>query len=691
MTDARASRLLIQLAIVSPDEVAKHMTGLITKASPDQLRQFKSIRRDLVGALEKLVWHSTTFEVAADTLLRLALSENETWSNNATGTWLGLFSPLLPATAAKPAQRMAYLERVSTHSDPEVRLITAKGAHAAIGVRGGAVMVSGELQGGVVVEPRGTPQTYDELWAYLRSGILLLQAMVGDPDRVIRATAEQALIDSIHPMLEIEAVRDTLFDALTMLPEDAMRKVRTQIRHLEALFRNVEKADFKSATDSEPDVEGRRAGLAILQARLPEPAPVDELTSLAFAQRWEWEEGELQTTISEVAFSLPKQEAIALITVLLSGAEPPEASFELGVTLYSMAAGDETAASLAELAETSNVAGLVGYLHASATDGHSDVFDVFLDGPVGSQLDPATRLVVTVRGPQSPAGWSRLLSLTKVLPVQVAAPRLFGWHRDVPESHLTAILDAWLTKVESQADYNFAIDVVAMIVSQRPEVSPEVEARISALVELRSRFPEVGQQSWDWAQMARRQLATDANALLPTLLTQVDAGWLHLYEGSDEKQLIQDTIAAAGVGSLDQVLGLVQAGSWRLQMDFRGWLADSYPAEDVVAWVSRDIGRARLVASLTQVAGEHPSTVVRYLLDEFGSDEEVSSSLYGDFTSGAWWGKESERLDGQISQLEGWAATPGELPGVRSWAVALIEPLMRRRASVLEAEAEGRQ
>jgi hypothetical protein len=72
IADGNTSRLLIQLAIVSPLEVANHLNGLITTASEDQLRDLRAIRRDLVWTLEKLVWHSATFELAADMLLRLA-------------------------------------------------------------------------------------------------------------------------------------------------------------------------------------------------------------------------------------------------------------------------------------------------------------------------------------------------------------------------------------------------------------------------------------------------------------------------------------------------------------------------------------------------------------------------------------------------------------------------------------------
>lgn len=252
------------------------------------------------------------------------------------------------------------------------------------------------------------------------------------------------------------------------------------------------------------------------------------------------------------------------------------------------------------------------------------------------------------------------------------------------------IADVWLHLIESQSDYNFAVDVVAMMVHQRPKLSADVEDRITALVELRSRFPDVGQQSWDWVQLARRRLSSDVGALLKNLLEQTDAGSLNIYEGSKERELLEEAITSAGNRGLDSVLQFVRSGSWRLQMAFRGWLANVYSPADVIAWIGQDVERARLAASLTGVADGGPSELVRFLLVEFGSDDDVSSALYGPFVSGSWWGNESDRLAQQIEQLDGWVADRSEPAGVKAWATKVIQGLERRRNAVLEREAEER-
>jgi hypothetical protein len=84
-----------------------------------------------------------------------------------------------------------------------------------------------------------------------------------------------------------------------------------------------------------------------------------------------------------------------------------------------------------------------------------------------------------------------------------------------------------------------------------------------------------------------------------------------------------------------------------------------------------------------------PPEVVSFLLTQFGSDDKVSSALYGGFITGSWWGNESVRLDGQITQLSAWVSDRELSTGVKSWAREVIDRLKRRLEAVLLEEAEG--
>ena len=80
-----------------PKQAASGLSEPMGSETLDRLRSFKRSQRSIVDALEKLVWHPETFEPAADAMLRLALAENETWANNATGQFSSIFGARLPS------------------------------------------------------------------------------------------------------------------------------------------------------------------------------------------------------------------------------------------------------------------------------------------------------------------------------------------------------------------------------------------------------------------------------------------------------------------------------------------------------------------------------------------------------------------------------------------------------------------
>lgn len=681
------SRQLIQLAIIAPQAIATHLRTLIGNASDAELRAGKSIRRDLVWALEKIVWHSSTFEDGAELLLRLAMAENETFSNNASGTWQSLFSAMLPATAASPTARIDYLRRTASDPSTPRRQIAVAAAKQALDLRSTA-MVSGELQGGVVVERRGMPATWGDVWNYQREAIRILGDLSTDTVASVREAAVMALVGSIHPMLEAAEVRGTLFDVLTNLPSQALRKVRTEIHHLNALFDRVETPEFRELAPPVEDVEPRRSALRELADRLPAPQPTEELQALADAQRWEWEDGELQHRIAAVAVSLPPIEATECLASLLETTPPPHASFELGAALHAVSPGADALKTLSRIASGTNVEGLVGYLHAQRDHGDDGAFDAFLDGDIASVLPAAVRLAVTVRGPKSAAGWDRALALQNSLPVREAALGIFGWHIDVEPNRILALLNSWLPRIETQADYNACVDLTAMLVFRHPDLPADVEGRITGLVNLRQRFGDVGQQSHDWTQLASRSLETNAEGLLETMLTQIAEGSLTVYEHGQEQPLLRSAMAAVGAPSIGQIIDLVEAGSWQLQMNLRGWFDRAYQAKDLIASVADDVRHARTLASLIGVGTGPPSEIVQFLLTNFGKDDQVTSSLYGEFVSGSWTGPESNRLRGQLNQLDEWISDPALSAGVKAWARMVSSALQRRLEVVLVEEAE---
>lgn len=106
--DEGAARLLHVAAIAAPEAAMDAIERVLVGIDPERLRSFGAGRREMVWALEVLLWFDHLFDRAADALLRLAIAENETWSNNASGVLQGLFRVYLGGTGAPYERRLRW-------------------------------------------------------------------------------------------------------------------------------------------------------------------------------------------------------------------------------------------------------------------------------------------------------------------------------------------------------------------------------------------------------------------------------------------------------------------------------------------------------------------------------------------------------------------------------------------------------
>lgn len=111
-----ASRLLRASAEITPAATAAALERLADGVSNEDLLKFDTGRRNVVWALELLVWFEEAFEAAASLLFRLAIAENETWANNASGAVGGIFRVYLGGTSSAFSRRIAWAKKMlATH------------------------------------------------------------------------------------------------------------------------------------------------------------------------------------------------------------------------------------------------------------------------------------------------------------------------------------------------------------------------------------------------------------------------------------------------------------------------------------------------------------------------------------------------------------------------------------------------
>ena len=225
--DRWAARLsptpLLSAARVNPEGVASLLRARISNASSEELRESTRGRRALVWALELLADRKRTFEDAEEALFRLAVAENESYANNATGVWLGLFSVELNTTHRSLDQRLALLSRRLDDSTAQERALVIRALVHVIELE--HMRRVGERQDG---DPM--PATLEEArTARSRAWALLARATSLDD---VGTDARSAMIANLRGMCRVglaQAAADTLLGALDRFDDQERAQLRSAL------------------------------------------------------------------------------------------------------------------------------------------------------------------------------------------------------------------------------------------------------------------------------------------------------------------------------------------------------------------------------------------------------------------------------------------------------------------------------
>ncbi len=669
--------LLTQLAIVLPDDVTRHLARLLDAAPEGALVQQTRSRRDLVWTLEKLVWHRENFEIAANALLRLAIEENETYANNATGTWVDLFGTRLPGTSAPPGQRSAYLAGVARSDSVPIRLLSVRAAAHGLGTYE-SITVSGELQGGVLVAPRGQPTTWEEYWGYREAMLAILLTGSSDPDAEVATAAEDAIFSQLLGLLQDARLSAQTVEFLSGFEGRRLRRLREEVQRLRALYSRQE-----TGADERPEDAEIRARLAALEEALPSPQGLEALTVALGLARWDFAGEEYRTRIIGLVTALTEAQRDESLDLL---DDAPTGAWELGYAHATVVGfSEETLRTLVRYAST-DIRALVGYLWGLYDAGDNRSFDDFLRSRTAKELPVDVRVAIAVRGPVT-TGIKRIVRKdVAVLPVQSGAQLLFGWQDNLTTRSAESLVRDWTSRTATQGDYNALVTWLSNWLHGPQTISAELRASVRATVHLREQFPNVGMDAWQWCRVAERLIPDDAPEIAGLLLELIEAHGLMLHEGDQQAALLVRCALEKPLETWHEVTERL-AGSWRVQADIREWLLPNLPSSMVLDWIDGDVERGRLIAAIAPVDDDAPSEVVAHLLETFPGDQEIASSLYGTYVSGSWMGPESAKLKRQIAALEGWRKWPSP-PRVREWASGVTASLERRLSQVLEEEAE---
>lgn len=662
-------RFFVHLAIVAPERTLDHLELLLSRASTEELRTRIALRRDLVRTLEKLAWNTATFVRAAELILQLALAENEAYSNNASGLWSSLFSPQLPATSAKPDLRLDYLRRVASRGPVEkLRVVAA----CVENMRpGGAVMVSGEVQGGRVVEPRGSVRSRGDYESFRAALVSILEMLSDDPHNSVAESAFEALVKCV-PLL---------IDNSTLGPE--FRRMVLRMPHARQI-------EFRREIVKWSEV-GRRAGSGTAAAvsrlieELPPPDSLERVQDLGALHPWDYRESDISSDIRYHVLNVVESGHRNDLLVWLATSNQPNrwrVAQEIG-RLSEITAADM-------LLLSGDLPTITGALQGRLDSGEEAVFETFfqLDDQLGV-LDDDEKLQVAVRAPASESTRTRVSDLVAKLPPSKSISALTIWRRQLSAAEFLSLATSLRSMITDQLDYNSVVDWLHLTEDEHTAHDDSFISEVWQVVELRSTYPEVGRQEYAWSRLAERFVDTRPVDLVRLVLDLLNSDSIMLHEDDHESHVFARAVANSTDSTWPIIGNEIVQGSWRVSMSLRFWLTRSTPLQPIATWVGQDAERARAVSTIAHVqTGDDISEISQYLLANFGDDEFVKSTLAGAYLSGSWVGRWSERLRKQIDEVEAWVALHQGEDTLTGWCRGLLLDLRSQLPQTLEREEE---
>ncbi len=190
------SELLSFLAEISPEVVVRLIENSLSEVELSAVDG--DVRCELVQALEKLAFDSTTFEDSARLLLRLAADEHDTggdrrllWDNSAVDRFSDLFPMFLGNTSASSQERLTILDEAADSDDPTQRLIAVTALIKGAETRDFWRFRGPETHGSRPALKPWRPKTWDDARAYVNHCVEKLAELAQQDDAPgVKASAE---------------------------------------------------------------------------------------------------------------------------------------------------------------------------------------------------------------------------------------------------------------------------------------------------------------------------------------------------------------------------------------------------------------------------------------------------------------------------------------------------------------------
>jgi len=683
-----SATLFRTLAVAAPGLALRRLEYLFARAGRAGLTSFKVGRRQVVWLLEELLQWKETGMSAAQLLLQLAASENETWSNNATGTWKSFFLTRLGGTEIPALERLPLVEDAMRSEDPVLRRLAVTALDAALQ---GSEFGRGAGDRDYIPPALWRPRTFGESWDYRRRALELLDTLRNDADESVRASAVLVFLHSMAPMAD-HGLRSEILDRLRSFEpttEDERKLAWEETHRIE---------QWLTASGAGDDLAGFLQNLREVRQRLLGDSLPDRLRRFVGGMSWvDWDDAGGTEQMSNRARALADEvvaDRYQLTTEdldwFVSG--KAELVWDFGQRLGVLDARSDYLPSVIGAALSGPDPRLASaYLRGVFDRGDRDSVTAVLDELSRRQTSATLAFDATLRGEASDGAVERLLSLVDRGWVASSALSALSWMRWASSLSVVSV-EQVLDHLSSDGSVQ-ALEAGIEIVLQRIGVSSK--SLRGPLLTQAWGFLEQPSQSdgamlqYHWHRLATLLLERNVPRVARAVLRWVETTTVALHNERLKVLVEAAKIDAPRTWRAFQRF-LLSDGSapWRI-----GWWAweanfvDFFEPSLLASWIAvSPKTRSVALAHLCKPQGTL-SPIIRHLIITTGPEGYPSSIIAGNFASGTWAGEHSTRETSRLVTARGWLNDPAD--EVRIWAQIQINGIEAELPRIRREEEES--
>ncbi|MBN3828908.1 hypothetical protein G3O00_35685 [Burkholderia sp. Ac-20384] len=676
-------------------------------------------RRTAINRLEQLAVPAETFFEATKCLLLLAEAENESWSNNATGTFLSLFNlghGQLAASELSPIDKLDYLRELLRSPVPFYREIAVQALSKSLDPFMSRHAID-EVIGLQRLPGRWMPETWGQLYDAYAAHVSLLEESVDSLPHAEGLGAATGILEHFRSLVLIVPIAKSL---LTFMRRAAkMPELRDKC--IETIVATLHYEGKELSADVSSELQALRAELteSSFSTKLRRHAGM-KLVEDHFTTDGEYVDG-AKPELIQLAEAAIKDPALLLPELAWLVTDDAKNGYEFGVLLGridDLKLWSSILSAWSKAREKRSDFFIGGYLsavHGTNVSLWEELVETLLSNDEIRQL----ALGVVWRSGISDRIAKLLLDLAKQGEIDPREFRLFIYGGVVNQLQLTVlegVIDL-LLGIDDPVAPDAALDLLESRLRGHPDEGVVLSRRIEqtlgapAFIEGQEHQGYNNMLLYNWNEVANRLLELDADAaahlavrLIENFASRnsVTAGYRpdSLKFLSNVAQTKPEVVWPAIARRLESPR---DRGTWHLLRWLRGGRSvrgvdlaglNALPSPMVFEWVDvAPADRAWILAEhcppIISKPGETPS-FARQVLERYAHIEQVRNSLHANSFTAAWSGPASEYYRGKLEEIEALLAIETNA-NVRMWLKERRERLQARVEHEIERELRERE